>query len=134
MMLIFILNPGFDTIFQVKHLIIRHVLDGACLYKLIFFFFNPATLICSWKISCYSCSTWMYLECARGLSCPPRLWQYPLPGFSSASGDLSPWVTDSRFLAGNRGWAIFQQFLLIPSFPDSNPRDISLSAAVGVIQ
>ena len=45
---------------------------------------------------------------ARGLACPPSLWRYRLPWFSSASGGLSPWlivstlVTASRFLLGNR--------------------------------
>ena len=51
--------------------------------------------------------SWMYLECARGLVCPSNLWRYRLHGLSSTSFDLSswfpPWVTASRFLAGNRG-------------------------------
>ena len=39
----------------------------------------------------YSCLTLMYLECACGFACPPSLWQYWLPGFSSTSGGLSLW-------------------------------------------
>ena len=44
----------------------------------------------------------MYLECTNGLTCPPSLWRYRLPGFSSASAGLFPWLTTSRFLVGNR--------------------------------
>ena len=39
--------------------------------------------------------SWMYLECARGLACPPSLWRYRLLGFSSASGGLSPCLKGS---------------------------------------
>ena len=45
--------------------------------------------------SCYSCFTWMYLECA---CC---LWKYRLPGFSLSSSCLYPWVTSPHFLEGN---------------------------------
>ena len=51
-----------------------------------------------------SCFTLMYLECARGVACPPSLWQYRLPGFCVRwfIPRVPPWVTDSRFLMGNR--------------------------------
>ena len=56
--------------------------------------------------SCCSCFTWMYLECVCSLTCPPSLWRYQLPGFSSALVDLlplvPPWMTASHFLAGER--------------------------------
>ena len=56
--------------------------------------------------SCYSCFTWIYLECGRGLACPPSPWWYLLPRFSSALDGLSPlvppWVTPSRILVENR--------------------------------
>ena len=41
--------------------------------------------------SCYSCFTWMYLECAQGLACPPTLWRYRLPGFFFEPGGLFLW-------------------------------------------
>ena len=40
---------------------------------------------------CYSCFTWMYLECIRGFTCPPSLWWYWLLGLSSVSGVLASW-------------------------------------------
>ena len=49
--------------------------------------------------SCYSCFTWMYLECPRDLACPPSLSRYRLPVFSVSEG-LSLWL--NGFLAGNR--------------------------------
>ena len=72
--------------------------------------------------SCYSCFTWMYLECACGLTSPPS--RYRLPGFSSASGGLSPCLTGSTlgdclpFPFGEYGvWAKTHHFLLTPTFP-----------------
>ena len=57
-------------------------------------------------LSCYSCFTWMYLEWACSLVCPPNLWWNQLPGLFSKSGGLTLWflpcMTASHFPAGNR--------------------------------
>ena len=44
--------------------------------------------------SCCSCFMWMYLEWTCSLTCPPSLWRYQVPGFST-SGGLSPCLNSS---------------------------------------
>ena len=73
------------------------------------------------------------LECARGLDRPLSLWRYRFPGFSTASGGLSPCL--NGFLTGNTEAelkpATFSSPLLFLSFLFSWPHsDIGpLSAA-----
>ena len=71
----------------------------------------------------YRLGTWMNLECAHGLACLTSLWQYCLPGFSSAPGGLSSSFNDSTlgdclpFSWGELGsWAKAHHFLFTPTF------------------
>ena len=50
----------------------------------------------------------MYLECTHSLACPSSLWRYWLPGLSSASGGLSPWLNGSTL----GGYSTFECCLL----------------------
>ena len=69
--------------------------------------------------SCYSCLTWMVLECTCGLSCPPSLWQNWVPGFPYVSGYLSsgfhPGWLPPVSLWGIGAWAKIHYFLFIPT-------------------
>ena len=72
---------------------------------------------------CYSCFTWMYLECAHSLTSPSSLERYQLLGFSSTSGGLSSWLNGSTLdvclpfpCREYWGWAKTHLFLFTPTF------------------
>ena len=100
--------------------------DFWCFGFLVFGDFGVQLLGDQGACACYSCFTWIHLEYAHGLACPPSLSQYRLPGFSSASEVyppsyiVPPWVTTSCFLGGDREVELkptsFSSFLLFRDF------------------